>query len=233
MNHAPGCRHLKCVGELESVSYICEELKQSIMSLNKVLLIGNVGRDPEVRYLEGGGGAQNATKVASFTLATTERYRDRSGELRENTEWHNIVAWRNSADLAEKFIRKGMQIYIEGKLRTRSWTDQQGVKKFTTEVVVDNIQLLGKRSENPAADGQEGYAPQRPPGIGGPQGYPQQSAYSQGGAYSAPVQQAYNQPAGFQPRPAAPAPAPQPAPMPQPAAPLDIMGGDGADDLPF
>ena len=193
------------------------------MSLNKVLLIGNVGRDPEVRYLEGGGGAQNATKVASFTLATTERFRDRSGELRENTEWHNIVAWRNSADLAEKFIRKGMQIYIEGKLRTRSWTDQQGVKKFTTEVVVDNIQLLGKRSDNPAADGQEGYAPQRPLVIGGPQGYPQQSAYSQD----------YNQPAGFQPRPAAPAPAPQPAPMPQPAAPLDIMGGDAADDLPF
>ena len=201
------------------------------MSLNKVLLIGNVGRDPEVRYLEGGAGAQNATKVASFTLATTERYRDRSGELRENTEWHNIVAWRNSADLAEKFIRKGMQIYIEGKLRTRSWTDQQGVKKFTTEVVVDNIQLLGKRSENPAADGQEGYAPQRPQGYAAPQ----QGGYSQTGAYGAPAQQGYpqpatqvyNQPAGFQPRPAAPQPAPQPA------APLDIMGEEGADDLPF
>ena len=185
------------------------------MSLNKVLLIGNVGRDPEVRYLEGNAGAQNATKVASFTLATTERYRDRGGELRENTEWHNIVAWRNSADLAEKFIRTGMQIYIEGKLRTRSWTDQQGVKKFTTEVVVDNIQLLGKRSDNPAAEGQDEYAPQRPQSFGGPQGYPQQSAYSQ--------------PAGFQPRPAAP----QPAPQPQPAVPLDIMGGEGADDLPF
>ena len=122
------------------------------MSLNKVMLIGNVGRDPEVRYLEGNSGAQNATKVASFTLATTERYRDRNGELRENTEWHNIVAWRNSADLAEKFIRKGTQVYIEGKLRTRSWTDQQGVKKFTTEVVVDNIQLLGKRGDNPGGE---------------------------------------------------------------------------------
>jgi len=222
------------------------------MSLNKVLLIGNVGRDPEVRYLEGNAGAQNATKVASFTLATTERYRDRGGELRENTEWHNIVAWRNSADLAEKFIRKGMQIYIEGKLRTRSWTDQQGVKKFTTEVVVDNIQLLGKRSDNPAADGQDGYAaPQRTQGYAAPQqvGYPQQGGYSQSGAYGAPVQQgypqagqapqayqpaapappAYSQPAGFQPRPAAP----QPQPAPQPAAPIDIMGEEGADDLPF
>ena len=183
------------------------------MSLNKVMLIGNVGRDPEVRYLEGNSGAQNATKVASFTLATTERYRDRSGELRENTEWHNIVAWRNSADLAEKFIRKGMQVYIEGKLRTRSWTDQQGVKKFTTEVVVDNIQLLGKRSDNPAADGQDSFVQQRT------QGYPQPAMASQG----------YNQPAGFQPRPAAPVQ--QPA-APVQTAPIDIMG-EGADDLPF
>ncbi len=200
----------------------------SIMSLNKVMLIGNVGRDPEVRYLEGSAGAQNATKVASFTLATTERYRDRNGELRENTEWHNIVAWRNSAELAEKFIRKGMQIYIEGKLRTRSWADPQGVKKYTTEVVVDNIQLLGKRNDNPA-DSQEGFAQQRTQGYNPPQG-----GYSQSGAYGAPSPQGYNQPAGFQPR--QPVPPAQPAPVQQPpvqSAPLDIMGEDGADDLPF
>ena len=109
------------------------------------MLIGNVGRDPEVRYLDGNNPNQGATKVAQFTLATTERYRDRNGELRENTEWHNIVCWRNSADVAEKFIRKGTQLYIEGKLRTRSWTDQSGNKRFTTEVAVDNLQLLGKR----------------------------------------------------------------------------------------
>ena len=78
------------------------------MSLNKAMLIGNVGRDPEVRYLEGNNGA----KVATFTLATTERYRDRNGETRENTEWHNIVAWRNTADVVEKFVRKGTQLYI-------------------------------------------------------------------------------------------------------------------------
>ena len=203
------------------------------MSLNKVMLIGNVGRDPEVRYLEGGSGAQNATKVASFTLATTERYRDRSGELRENTEWHNIVAWRNSADLAEKFIRKGSQIYIEGKLRTRSWTDQQGVKKYTTEVVVDNIQLLGRRGDNPAnAEGQEG-------GYAQPQAYqqPAMQGYQQPApqGYSQPAQapQSYSQPAGFQPRPAAqPAPA-QPAAPVQPGPAIDIMGEDGTDDLPF
>ena len=188
------------------------------------MLIGNVGRDPEVRYLEGNSGAQNATKVASFTLATTERYRDRNGELRENTEWHNIVAWRNSADLAEKFIRKGSQIYIEGKLRTRSWTDAQGVKKYTTEVVVDNIQLLGKRGDNPG-DGQDGYA-QRPQ----PQGYSRPAA-PQGYAQPAAAPQDYSQPAGFQPRQSAPAP--QPAPQ-QPAAPaIDIMSEEGADDLPF
>ncbi|MDO5443631.1 MAG: single-stranded DNA-binding protein [Bacteroidia bacterium] len=180
------------------------------MSLNKVMLIGNVGRDPEVRYLEGNQGAANATKVASFTLATTERYRDRNGETRENTEWHNIVAWRNSADLADKYIRKGSQVYIEGKLRTRSWTDAQGVKKFTTEVVVDTIQLLGKRSDNPGADGQASN-----PGYQQP---------AQAPAYQ---QNSYATPAGFQPRQAAPA---QPAPQ-GPA--IDIMTDDGTDDLPF
>ena len=122
------------------------------MSLNKVMLIGNVGKDPEIRYLDGNNPNQGATKVAQFTLATTERYRDRNGELRENTEWHNIVAWRNSADVAEKFIRKGTQLYIEGKLRTRSWTDQSGNKRFTTEVAVDSLQLLGKRTDNPAVE---------------------------------------------------------------------------------
>ena len=133
-------------------------------SLNKILLIGNVGRDPEVRYLDAGTaqGGQN-TKVATFTLATTDRYRDRNGELRENTEWHNIVAWRQLADLAERYIRKGSQIYIEGHMRTRSYTDQQGVKKFVTEAVADNIQLLGRRDGEPdptVATG--GYAPAQP-----------------------------------------------------------------------
>ena len=173
------------------------------------MLIGNVGKDPEVRYLEGNSGAQNATKVASFPLATTERYRDRNGELRENTEWHNIVAWRNSADLAEKFIHKGSQIYIEGKLRTRSWTDQQGIKKYTTEVVADSIQLLGRRGDNPAGgDGQ--------------------AADGSYGAQARPAAApADNRPAGFQPR--------QPVQPQQPAQSqaIDIMGEDGADDLPF
>ena len=136
------------------------------------MLIGNVGRDPEVRYLEG-----NA-KVATFTLATSERFKDRNGELRENTEWHNIVAWRANADVAEKFIHKGTQIYVEGRLRTRSYTDQAGVKKFTTEIQADTIQLLGRR---PDADG----APQQG-------GYQQHPAQPQG--YSAPQPQSYAAP---------------------------------------
>lgn len=137
------------------------------MSLNKVMLIGNVGRDPEIRYLDGNNGG---TKVATFTLATSERYRDRNGELRENTEWHNIVAWRNSADIAEKFVHKGTQLYIEGRLRTRSYTSQDGSKKYTTEITVDSLQLLGRR------DGAPDDAPA--PQVGGyqRQGYGQPSA---------------------------------------------------------
>ena len=119
------------------------------MSLNKVMLIGNVGKDPEVRYLNNGSPQDgNNAKVARFPLATTERYRDRtSGEIKETTEWHNIVAWRNSAEVAEKYIRKGTQLFVEGRIRTNQWTDQSGNKRYTTEIVVDNLQLLGKKSD--------------------------------------------------------------------------------------
>ncbi len=151
------------------------------MSLNKVMLIGNVGRDPEVRYLDGNSG--NA-KVATFTLATTERYRDRNGETRENTEWHNIVAWRGNADVVERFVKKGTQLFIEGRLRTRSWDDQTGNKRYTTEIIVDNLQLLGKKSDNPG--GQQGYQA------------PAQPQYSQQ-TYSQPAQQTYVTQAPVQP----------------------------------
>ena len=113
------------------------------------MLIGNVGDDPKVRYLE--PNPQNpaaAPKVATFRLATSERFRDRNGELRENTEWHSIVAWRNSADVCEKFVRKGTQLFIEGKLRSRQWTDQNGGTRYVTEIVVDNLQLLNRKPES-------------------------------------------------------------------------------------
>jgi len=168
------------------------------MSLNKVMLIGNVGKDPEVRYLEGNNANGQQAKVARFPLATSERFRDRSGETRENTEWHNIACWRNNADVVERFVKKGTQLYIEGRLRTRQWTDQTGNKRYQTEIEADTIQLLGRRDEVP---GQQG-------------GY-------QGGYQGAPA------PA---PRPAA---APAPAPAPAQEAPIDLMGDNGSDDLPF
>ncbi|MCL2596707.1 MAG: single-stranded DNA-binding protein [Paludibacter sp.] len=112
------------------------------MSVNKVILVGNVGRDPEVRYLE------RNVAVANFTLATTERgYTMQNGtQVPERTEWHNIVAWRGLAELAEKYIRKGRQLYIEGKIQSRSW-EKDGVKRYTTEIYAETIQLLGNRPE--------------------------------------------------------------------------------------
>lgn len=130
------------------------------------MLIGNVGRDPEIRYIDSNTAGGGNSKVAQFTLATSERFRDRSGEQRENTEWHNIVAWRGLADTCERFVRKGTQLYVEGRLRTRSWTDQTGAKKYTTEIMADNIQLLGRRQDStgdipPSSAPQGGYEPAR------------------------------------------------------------------------
>lgn len=214
--------------------------------VNKVLLIGNVGSDPEVRYLDGNnnGNGGNA-KVATIRLATSERYRDRSGEQRENTEWHNVVAWRNLADLAENFIRKGTQIYVEGRIRTREYTDQTGAKRYRTEIIADNIQLLGRRSDNPGA--QDGGAPQggyNQGGYQGRQGGYQQGGYGQQGGYNRPPQQqgGFPGPQGGYPGPqagfgAAPAaPAPQQAfnqPAPAPAEPIDLSTDNPEDDLPF
>jgi len=167
------------------------------------MLIGNVGKDPEIRYLEGGNPGGAAAKVATFPLATSEKYRDRNGEQRENTEWHNIVVWRALADTTEKFVKKGTQLYIEGRLRTRTWTDQTGNKRYTTEIIADVLQLLGKRSDNPAS------AP---------------------GGYSSPYQnyQAPSQPSSFTPKPQQyPA---QPAPQQEP---VDFTDNAAADDLPF
>jgi single-strand DNA-binding protein len=113
------------------------------MSVNKVILVGHVGKDPEVRYLD------KDVAVANFTLATTERGRklQNGTEIPERTEWHNIVAWRGLAEISEKYIRKGSQLYIEGKIQTRSW-EKDGVKRYTTEIYAETINLLGKRPEN-------------------------------------------------------------------------------------
>lgn len=191
------------------------------MSLNKVMLIGNVGKDPDVRYLENNPAQQgNTPKVSTFTLATTERYRDRNGNQQENTEWHNIVAWRGLADTVERFVKKGTQLYVEGKIRTRSWTDQTGAKRYTTEIIADTIQLLGRRSDNPASQTNPyqqaaPYAAQQPANQ-----YPQQA----GG---------YQSPAGYQPPVYQQgSPYSQPGPQ-QPAIPDYSAAANEADDLPF
>lgn len=132
------------------------------MSLNKVLLIGNVGKDPEVRHLEIGA------VTASFSLATSERYKDRNGEVKDITEWHNIVCWRGLAEIVEKYVKKGTQLYIEGKIRTRSYQDRDGNTRYITEINADDIRFVGRKS-----DGESNYS-----GASG---------YYNGGGYSSPA----------------------------------------------
>jgi single-strand DNA-binding protein len=113
-------------------------------SVNKVLLIGNLGRDPEVRYTTGGN------PVANFTMATTDRWNDpATGEKKERTEWHRIVVWGKQAEIAGEYLRKGRQVYVEGSLQTREWTDREGNKKYTTEVRAQRFQMLGRRDDAP------------------------------------------------------------------------------------
>lgn len=113
--------------------------------INKVILVGHVGRDPEIRHLD------NNLTVARFSLATSETYKNKNGEKITNTDWHNIVVWRGLADVAERFVKKGSLICVEGKIRNRSWDDKDGNKRYTTEIDCDNFQLLGRRAEDGGA----------------------------------------------------------------------------------
>ena len=169
--------------------------------VNKVILVGNVGIDPEVRTTESG------VKVARIRLATTERLFDRqANETKEHTEWHTITLWRGLADVVDRYVRKGTQIYVEGRLRTREWMDKDNNKRYTTEILADTMNLLGRRSDNPASagDGAYGSAPAAQPGYGAAQrgaapgygqpgqgaGYaqPAGAAQPQGGGYGQPAQ---------------------------------------------
>jgi single-strand DNA-binding protein len=118
------------------------------MSVNKVILIGNVGKDPEVRYLD------NNLPICKMSLATSEVYKNKAGEKVTTTEWHNVILWRGLAEVAEKYVKKGSQIYIEGRLRTRSFEDKDKIKRYTTEIVADVLQLLGKRTDESGAHSQ-------------------------------------------------------------------------------
>jgi len=134
--------------------------------VNKVIIIGNLGRDPEIKY------TQSNVPVANFTVATSESWKDKnSGEWQEKTEWHRIVAWRHLAEKAERSLKKGTQVYIEGKIETRKWTDKDGNDRYTTEIVADNMQMLGSREAAGGGDFDE-------PGAGAP---PRAAAAREGG----------------------------------------------------
>jgi len=142
-------------------------------SVNKVLIVGNLGRDPEMRTFPSGD------QVANVTVATTDKWKDKqSGEMREATEWHRVVFNGRLAEIAGQYLRKGSQVYVEGSLRTRKWTDQAGVEKYSTEIRADNMQMLGGRPEGGDAPRQAAPAPrQAPPPQRAPQ--PQSSGFEE------------------------------------------------------
>ncbi len=139
--------------------------------INKVILVGNLGNDPEVRYMP------NGNAVANLSLATSESWKDQQGQLQERTEWHRLTMYRRLAEIAGEYLKKGSQIYVEGKLQTRKWQDQQGQDRYTTEIIVDQMQMLGGRGGE---------------GGGGNGGY-QRPQNNQGGYNQAPAQGGYNQ----------------------------------------
>ncbi|MCL1145509.1 single-stranded DNA-binding protein [Shewanella marinintestina] len=218
--------------------------------VNKVILVGNLGQDPEVRYMP------NGNAVANITVATSESWKDQQGQQQERTEWHRVVMFGKLAEITGEYLRKGSQVYLEGKLQTRKWKDQSGQDRYSTEVVVDqsgSMQMLGSRNQNagaPSQGGNQNYGGQQQQQGGGygsqqqqqpqqnsyqpkPQAPAQQSGYQQ---QSQPQQQAPQQ-GGYAPKPqAAPAPqqAPQQRPAPQPQQNFTPDLDDGwDDDIPF
>jgi len=117
--------------------------------VNKVILIGNLGKDPEIRHLD------NGIAVANFSLATTESYTNKQGERVNQTEWHNVVLWRGLADVAEKYLKKGNSVYIEGKINTKKWEDKEGVTRYSTDIIADKMTMLGSKSDNESSNQKE------------------------------------------------------------------------------
>ena len=192
--------------------------------VNKVILVGNLGQDPEVRYMP------NGNAVANLTLATSESWKDQSGQIQERTEWHRITMYRRLAEVAGEYLRKGSQVYVEGKLQTRKWQDQSGQDRYTTEIIADQMQMLGSRSGGQEGGGQ--YQPRQSQGQqqgqagGQSQGFapqPQQNQY-QGNQY----QQNANQGRGQQNPSAQTPPAQQQSSSSMPEPDFDFD-----DDIPF
>lgn len=228
--------------------------------VNKVILVGNLGQDPEVRYMP------NGNAVANITVATSESWKDQQGQQQERTEWHRVVLFGKLAEITGEYLRKGSQVYLEGKLQTRKWKDQSGQDRYSTEVVIDqsgSMQMLGSRNQNAQGAGMpqnSGY--QSAPQQSAPQSAPAQNQYAPAPqaapAYQAPAQQqGYGQQAqqgygqqqapaqqsqqgGYAPKPQAAAPAYQapaapaqrPAPQPQQNFTPDLDDG-WDDDIPF
>ncbi len=126
-------------------------------AVNKAILIGNLGKDPELRYTPGG------QAVASFSLATSEKWRDKDGVMQDRTEWHNIVVWGRQAETAKEYLTKGRQIYVEGRIQTRSWDDKDGNKRNTTEIVAQSIKFLGSREQQSSSSSRSGELPPEAP----------------------------------------------------------------------
>ncbi|MDP3231092.1 MAG: single-stranded DNA-binding protein [Acidovorax sp.] len=193
-------------------------------SINKVIIVGNLGRDPEMRTFPSGD------QVANVTIATTDKWKDKqSGEMKEATEWHRVVFNGRLAEIVGQYLRKGSQVYVEGSLRTRKWTDQSGVEKYSTEIRADQMQMLGGRQgmggPGGAGGGQQGGGYDDGGGYGGGGGGDQQGGYDQAPRRAAPP-----------PRPmaASAAPAARPAPAPAAQAPRAASGFDDMDDdIPF
>ena len=184
-------------------------------SVNKVIIVGNLGRDPEMRTFPSGD------QVANVTIATTDKWKDKqTGEMREATEWHRVVFNGRLAEIAGQYLRKGSQVYVEGSLRTRKWTDQAGVEKYSTEIRADTMQMLGSRQGMGGQGGGQQGGGYDDGGYGGDQG----GGYDQAPRRAAPPPQ----------RPAAPPQRPAPAPAPMAQAPRAASGFDDMDDdIPF
>ena len=190
--------------------------------VNKVILIGNLGNDPDMRYMP------NGEPVANISIATSETWNDKNtGEKRERTEWHRVVAYRKTAEIIGQYTRKGSKLYVEGKLQTRKWTDQSGQQRYTTEIIADSIQFLDSRSGGEGSFGGGGYNNNRN-NYGG-----QQGGYDQGGGYDD-YNQDYGAPGDNRPQ--------QPATPNKPVPPQNNNGGFGGptidqdnfdDDIPF
>jgi single-strand DNA-binding protein len=161
-------------------------------SVNKVILVGNLGRDPEIRYLPSG------EPVANITIATSSKYKGKTGEMVEETEWHRVTFFGKLADIVGQYLKKGRSVYVEGRIKTRKYTDKDGVEKYATDIIANEMQMLGGRE-----------------GMGEPSG--EEGGYGSGGGYSRPA------PAS---RPQAAAPAPRQAPAPRPATGFDDMDDD-------